>query len=164
MESIARRTLMGINPNLAMQKFETFDAQIAGRFSHERMLSRLMLMFGGLALLLATVGLYGVTSYTVARWTPEIGIRMALGAERGSVVMMVMRGALMQAFMGLAIGVPVALLCVRFVKAQLYNITNVDANVLAGAIATLAAAACIAAMIPARRAASIDPVQALRME
>ncbi len=164
MEPTARLTLMDINPNLAMQKFETFDAQIAGRFLHERMLSTLMLMFGGLALLLATVGLYGVTSYTVARWTPEIGIRIALGAERSSVIVMVMRGALLQAFAGLAIGVPLALLCVRFVKAQLYNITNVDAAVLTSAIATLAAAACIAGMIPARRAASIDPVQALRME
>ncbi|MGC2300507.1 MAG: ADOP family duplicated permease, partial [Acidobacteriaceae bacterium] len=149
MEAIARRTLMDINPNLAMQKLQTFDAQIADRFTHERMLSRLMTLFGGLALLLATVGLYGVTSYTVARRRSEIGIRMALGAKRASVIALVMRGALIQGLAGLAIGVPVALLCVRFVKTQLYNITNVDAGVLAGAIATLAAAACIAGMIPA---------------
>jgi predicted permease len=164
MESIARRTLMEINPNLAMQKFQTFDAQIADQFTHERMLSRLMTLFGGLALLLATVGLYGVTSYTVARRRPEIGIRMALGAKRASVIALVMRGALMQGLVGLAIGVPVALLCVRFVKAQLYDITNVDAGVLAGAIALLAAAACIAGMIPARRAAGVDPMEALRSE
>jgi len=163
-ESIARRTLMEINPNLAIQRFESFDAQIAGRFTHERMLSALMTLFGGLALLLATVGLYGVTSYTVARRTPEIGIRMALGAERRSVIAMVMRGALMQALVGLVIGVPVALLSVRFVKTQLYDIKNVDAGVLAGAIATLAAAACIAGMIPARRAASVDPALTLRSE
>jgi predicted permease len=164
MESIARRTLMEINPNLAMQKFQTFDAQIADQFTHERMLSRLMTLFGGLALLLATVGLYGVTSYTVARRRPEIGIRMALGAKRASVIALVMRGALMQGLVGLAIGVPVALLCVRFVKAQLYDITNVDAGVLAGAIAMLAAAACLAGMIPARRAAGVDPMEALRSE
>jgi macrolide transport system ATP-binding/permease protein len=89
---------------------------------------------------------------------------MALGAERGSVIAMVMRGALMQALVGLAIGVPLALLCVRFVKTQLYDITNVDAGVLAGAMATLAAAACLAGMIPARRAASVDPSQTLRSE
>jgi ABC-type antimicrobial peptide transport system permease subunit len=108
--------------------------------------------------------LYGVTAYAVARRTSEIGIRMALGAERGSVVAMVMRGAMLQAGLGLAIGIPVALVCVRFVKAQLYEITNADATVMAGAIVTLALAACVAGLIPARRAASIDPMRALRVE
>jgi predicted permease len=164
MESIARRTLMEINPNLAMQKFETFDAQIAGRFSHERMLSTLMLMFGGLALLLATVGLYGVTSYTVARRTPEIGIRMALGAERSSVVAMVMRGALLQTLLGLAIGVPAAWYGVVLVKSQLYEMTTVSGGALAMAVGTLLAAACLAGLIPARQAASVDPARALRAE
>ena len=89
---------------------------------------------------------------------------MALGAKRGRVIAMVMRGALLQGFLGLAIGIPVALLCVRFVKAQLYDITKVDAGMLAAAIATLAAAACIAGMIPARRAATVDPAQTLRSE
>jgi predicted permease len=164
MESLARRTLAGINPNLTVVKFQTFDAQIADRFNDDRMITRLTVMFGGLALLLAAVGLYGVTAYTVALRTNEIGIRMALGAERGSVVAMVMRGAAMQAGIGLAIGIPVALVCVRFVKAQLYETTNADASVMAGAILTLAVAACIAGLIPARRAASIDPMRALRVE
>jgi len=128
------------------------------------MISRLTMLFGGLALLLATIGLYGVTSYTVAGRTSEIGIRMALGAERSSVVAMIMRGATVQTVLGLAIGVPVALLCVRYVKAQLYEITKADTTVMAGAVVTLAVAACIAGLIPARRAASIDPAQALRME
>jgi macrolide transport system ATP-binding/permease protein len=122
------------------------------------------MLFGALALLLAAIGLYGVTAYTVGRRTSEIGIRMALGAERGSVVAMVMRGALTQTLLGLAIGIPVALECVRFVKAQLYEITNADGTVMAGAIVTLAVAACVAGLIPARRAASIDPMQALRTE
>jgi ABC-type antimicrobial peptide transport system permease subunit len=121
-------------------------------------------LFGGLALLLAAVGLYGVTAYTVALRTSEIGIRMALGAERKSVVALVMRGAMVQAGLGLAIGIPVALVCVRFVKTQLYDITNADASVMAVAIMTLAVAACVAGMIPARRAATIDPMQALRTE
>jgi ABC-type antimicrobial peptide transport system permease subunit len=122
------------------------------------------MMFGALALLLAAVGLYGVTAYTVALRTSEIGIRMALGAERRSVVAMVMRGAIIQTLLGLAIGVPVALVCVRFVKAQLYEITSADGTVMAGAIVTLAVAACVAGLIPARRAASIDPMRALRVE
>jgi ABC-type antimicrobial peptide transport system permease subunit len=164
MEALARKTLAGINPNLAVVKFQTFDQQIADQFSEDRMLARLTTLFGGLALLLAMIGLYGVTAYTVVRRTSEIGIRMALGADRAGVIAMILRGAMVQALLGLAIGVPVALLCVRFVKAQLYEITNVNAGVLAGAVVTLAVAACVAGLIPARRAASIDPVEALRTE
>ena len=102
--------------------------------------------------------------HTVVRRTPEIGIRMALGAERLRVVGLVMRGAMMQALFGLVLGAPVAMLCVRFVKAQLYEITKVNASVMAGSIAVLAVAACIAGLIPARRAATINPVDALRVE
>jgi len=108
--------------------------------------------------------LHGVTANTVVRRTPEIGIRMALRAERGGVIAMVMRGAMLQTLLGLAIGLPVALLCVRFVKAQLYEITNADTSVLVVAILTLAAAACVAGLIPAKRAASIEPQEALRHE
>ena len=164
MEALARKTLGGINQNLTVVKFQTFDEQIAERFTEERLIARLTTLFGGLALLLAAIGLYGVTAYNVVRRTPEIGIRMALGAERGGVIAMIMRGALLQTALGLAIGIPVALLSIRFVKTQLYEITSVDWRVTAAAIATLGVAACIAGIIPARRAASIDPVQALRME
>jgi macrolide transport system ATP-binding/permease protein len=164
MESLARKILGGINPNLTVVKFQTFDQQVAGRFTEERMVARLMMLFGGLALLLATLGLYGVTAYTVARRTSEIGIRMALGANRSSVVGMVMRGAMTQAAIGLAVGVPTAFLCVRYVKALLYEATGVDTGVLAIAILTLTVAAGVAGLIPARRAASTDPTQALRAE
>jgi len=164
MEALTRKTLAGINPNLTVIQFQTFEAQIADQFTQERMISRLTMLFGVLALLLATIGLYGVTAYSVARRAPEIGIRMALGAERGEVIAMIMRGAMVQTVLGLAIGIPVALLCVRFIKSQLYEITNADATVMIGTIVILAVAACIAAIIPARRAASINPVQALRME
>lgn len=164
METVTRRTLAGINPNLTVVKFQSFDEQIADRFTQERMLARLTTLFGGLALLLATIGIYGVTAYSVVRRTSEIGIRMALGADRMGVVAMIMRGAIVQAALGLGIGVPVALLCVRFVKAQLYEVTRVDAGVLAVAVVTLGVAASMAGLIPARRAASIDPVEALRME
>ncbi len=164
MEKLARTTLAGINPNLTVVQFERFDEQIADRFTQDRMISRLSTLFGGLALLLAIIGLYGVTAYSVVRRTPEIGIRMALGADRGGVIAMVMREAMIQAALGLAIGIPVALLCVRFVKSQLYEITSADFSVMAGAIITLGLAAFVAGIIPARRAASIDPVRALRME
>jgi macrolide transport system ATP-binding/permease protein len=164
MESLAHRTLASINPNLTPTKFQTFDRQIADVFTEDRMIARLTMLFGALALLLATVGLYGVTAYTVMRRTGEIGIRMALGAERAWVVVMVMRGAMLQIVLGLAIGVPLALLGVRFVKAQLYGVTGADAGMLGGSMLTLAAAASVAGLIPARRAASTDPAQALRNE
>ncbi len=164
MEKIAARTLSGINPNLTVVKFQTFDQQIADRFNDDRMIAQLTSLFGGLALLLASIGLYGVTAYTVVRRTPEIGIRMALGAERIRVIGMVMRGAMLQALIGLAIGVPVAMLCVRYVKSQLYEITSVNPLVMAASIGVLAVAAGVAGIIPARRAASIDPVKALRVE
>ncbi len=163
-EKIVADTLAGINPNLTIVKFQTFQQQIDDRFTGERMIARLTSLFGLLALLLAAIGLYGVTAYTVVRRTPEIGIRMALGAERSRVIAMVMRGAMLQALVGLAIGAPVAMLCVRYVKSQLYDITSVNFTVMAGAIVTLAVAAAIAGIIPARRAASINPVQALRIE
>jgi ABC-type antimicrobial peptide transport system permease subunit len=164
METIARRTLAGINPNLTVVKFQTFDEQIADRFTQERMLSRLTMMFGVLALLLAAIGLYGVTAYSVVRRTQEIGIRMALGADRAGVVAMILRGAMVQAVVGLAIGVPVALVCVRFVKSQLYEVTKVDAGVLLAALGVLGLAAAVAGLIPAKRAASIHPMEALRTE
>ena len=164
MESQVRATLAGINPNLTVMKFQTFDQQIADRFADDRMIAKLTMLFAALALMLATVGLYGVTAYTVARRTTEIGIRMALGAERVAVVAMVMRGVASQAALGLAIGVPVALLCVRFVRAQLYDVSSMDISVLASAIIPLAIAACFAGLVPARRAASTDPAQSLRTE
>jgi len=164
MEELARKTLAGINPNLSVVKFQSFEEQISDQFSEARMLSRLTMLFGVLALLLATLGLYGVTAYGVARRTAEIGIRMALGAERVAVSAMVMRDALLQALVGLVIGVPAALLCGRVVKSQLYDVKGVDTAVMAVAVLTLLIAAALAALIPARRAASIDPAQALRAE
>jgi macrolide transport system ATP-binding/permease protein len=164
LESQVRSTLASINPNLTVMKFQTFDQQIADRFADDRMIAQLTLLFGALALMLATVGLYGITAYSVARRTSEIGIRMALGAERVAVVVMVMRGVAFQAALGLAIGIPVAFFCVRFVRAQLYDVVTMNISVLASAIVPLAIAACLAGLVPARRAASTDPAQSLRTE
>jgi ABC-type antimicrobial peptide transport system permease subunit len=164
MESLARRTLSQINPNLAVVRFQTFGAQIADQFTDDRLVARLTMLFGALALLLAMVGLYGVSAYAVARRTAEIGIRMALGAERAKVTVMIMRGALIQAILGLIIGVPIAWVCVRFVKSQLYEVKGIDSAVLITSVLTLVVAASFAGFIPARRAASIDPAKALRTE
>ncbi len=164
LEKIVGENLASINPNLTIVKFETFQQQIDDRFIEERLIARLTSLFGLLALLLAAIGLYGVTAYTVVRRTPEIGIRMALGAARSHVIGTVMRGAMLQAVIGLAIGVPIAIFCVRYVKSQLYEITSVNVPVMAVAIGVLLLAAAIAGIIPARRAASIDPVKALRIE
>jgi ABC-type antimicrobial peptide transport system permease subunit len=163
-EKIVGDTLASINPNLTIVKFQTFQQQIDDRFVEERLIARLTSLFGLLALLLAAIGLYGVTAYTVVRRTPEIGIRMALGAARSRVIGGVLRGAMLQAIAGLAIGVPVAIFCVRYVKSQLYEITSVNASVMAIAIGVLVLTAAIAGIIPARRAASIDPARALRIE
>jgi macrolide transport system ATP-binding/permease protein len=163
-EKIVGDTLASINPNLTVVKFQTFQQQIDDRFISERLIARLTSLFGLLALLLAAIGLYGVTAYTVVRRTPEIGIRMALGAARARVIGMVMRGAMLQTISGLAIGIPVAIFCVRYVKSQLYEITSVNVPVMAIAIGVLVFAAAVAGIIPARRAASIDPVRALRID
>jgi predicted permease len=164
LEKVVLDTLASINPNLTIVKFQTFQQQIDDRFIEERLIARLTSLFGLLALLLAAIGLYGVTAYTVVRRTPEIGIRMALGAARNRVIGAIMRGAMLQAVIGLAIGIPVAVFCVRYVKSQLYEVTSVNVLVMAIAIGILVVAAAIAGVIPARRAASIDPVRALRVE
>ncbi len=163
-EKIVGDTLASINPNLTVVKFQTFQQQIDDRFIEERLIARLTSMFGLLALLLAAIGLYGVTAYMVVRRTPEIGIRMALGAGRSRVIGMVMRGALLQAAMGLAIGIPVAIFCVRYVKSQLFEITSVNVPVMSVAIGVLMLATAVAGVIPARRAASIHPARALRTD
>ncbi|HEY1575458.1 MAG TPA: ABC transporter permease [Terracidiphilus sp.] len=167
LEEQVRKTLASIDPNLAVDHYQTFENQIEANFSGERMIARLTLLFGVLALVLAAVGLYGVTAYSVQRRTQEIGIRMALGSSRGIVVGNVLRGAMLQTAVGLVIGIPAALFCVRSIKSvqsQLFEVVGGDAGVIAAAVCTLAVAACIAGIIPARRAASIDPAKALRTE
>jgi predicted permease len=163
-DAMVRRTLADIDPNLTIIDLLTLDYQVAGNFNQERLIARLTSLFGLLALVLAAVGLYGITSYAVARRTSEIGLRMALGADRPNVIRMVMRGALMLVALGLAIGIPIALLGARLMADQLYGVRAWDPATLALAIGVLAVAAAIAGFIPARRAASIEPMKALRTE
>jgi len=162
--ALIRHTLAGIDPNLTVMDLRSLDAQVADNFNQERLIARLTSLFGILALILASVGLYGVMSYFVARRTGEIGIRMALGATRQSVVAMVLRGALWQILIGLALGIPAALLAAHFMASLLYGVGSYDPLSLAGATFVLALCATVAGYIPARRAASIEPMQALRTE
>jgi ABC-type antimicrobial peptide transport system permease subunit len=163
-DTLVRRTLAGIDPNLSVMDLRSFEAQVAGNFNQDRLLARLTSLFGMLALILASVGLYGVMSYFVARRTSEIGIRMALGATRSSVVSMVMRGAMGQIVIGLVLGIPAAFYAGYLMKSMLYEVASFDALALAGAPLILVFCAAIAGFIPARRAASIEPMQALRTE
>jgi predicted permease len=164
LDAMVRRTLANINPNLTVIDLHSLDYQVAGNFTQERLVARLTTLFGLLALVLASVGLYGITSYQVARRTSEIGLRMALGADRRNVVRMVMRGAFFQAGLGLAIGVPVAILGARSIADQLYGVRSYDPLSLLIAVAVLLVSATVAGFIPARRAANIEPMTALRTE
>jgi len=133
-------------------------------FNQDRLIAWLTELFGLLALILACVGLYGVTAYSVARRTSEIGIRMALGANRASVLRLVLQGALIQLALGLVVGIPVTFAGGRLLSSQLYGVKTHDPMVLGLAAAVLAASALAAGFVPARRAASIEPMQELRTE
>ena len=159
-----RRALADTDPNLTVLGVVSFSEQVARNFNRERLIARLTELFGLLALILACVGLYGVTAYTVARRTNEIGIRMALGAERRNILGLVLRGAFTQVVLGLAIGIPAALAGGRLLSAELYGVKSYDAVVLGLAVVTLAACAFVAGFVPARRATRVDPMVALRYE
>jgi predicted permease len=159
-----RRALAEIDPNLTVIEMASMNEQLARNFNQDRLIARLTELFGGLALVLACVGLYGVTSYSVARRTSEIGIRMALGAQRTNVLGLVLRGVLLQLAIGLAIGIPAALAGGRFLASKLYGVESGDPVILALAAVVLGVSALLAGFIPARRAASINPIQALRTE
>jgi len=163
-DALVRHTFAGIDPNLTVMDLRSLDAQVAGNFNQERLVAQLTSLFGILALILASVGLYGVMSYFVARRTSEIGIRMALGATRSSVISMVLRGALWQIGLGLALGIPAALYAGHLMASMLYGVGGYDPLALAGGTGVLALCAAVAGFIPARRAASIEPMQALRTE
>jgi predicted permease len=164
LQQAVRRTLANINPNLTILEMMTLNQQLELNFNQETLIAWLTELFGLLALVLACVGLYGVTSYSVARRTSEIGLRMALGANRGNVLRLVLRGAMLQLAIGLAIGVPLALAGGRLVSSMLYGVKSYDPWILLLAAAVLAACAFAAAFFPARRASKVDPMAALRYE
>ena len=159
-----RRALQSIDPGIPVLKLQTYQDQLSSNFTQQELTVRLTTLFGLLALVLASIGLYGVTAYAVARRTSEIGIRMALGASRGGVLAMVVRAALSQALLGLAIGLPLCFVAARLLAHTLYQTSGFQPLVLLAVVLMLLLAALLAAIIPARRAASVDPMQALRTE
>jgi len=158
------RIVHDIDPNLPLTQLRTLEDQVSVSLTNERLVASLSSLFSALATLLAAVGLYGVMAYSVVRRTREIGIRVALGALTRDVVWRVMREAGMLVIAGLAIGLPAAWWLGRYVQSQLYNVQPGDPLTLATAGLGLALIASLAALIPARRAAKIDPVSALRQE
>jgi predicted permease len=164
LEPVLTRTLSAIDPNLTIISVRTMRQQVERTFDQERAVATLAGLFGIVALLLAGIGLYGVTAYTVAQRTNEIGIRMALGADSVSVVRLVLRGAFRRVLIGLLLGVPLAIGAGRLIAAQLYGVSFWDPVALTIAAVSLAACALVAAIIPARNAASIAPMLALRAE
>ena len=158
------QTLSAVDPNLAVVSARTLDEQIARTFSQQRALARLAGLFGVVALTLAAIGLYGVTAYTVAQRTNEIGLRMALGADRSRVMRLVLGTAFRRVALGLLLGVPLAVGAGYVLSAQLFGVTFWDPVALSVAAGSLGVAALIAALVPAARAAGLSPVRALRIE
>jgi len=157
-----RAALVDVNPDLVPQYIHTFEDQVGLNLNGENMIARLTLLFSLTALLLAAIGLYGVTSYSVTRRTGEIGIRMALGADRMQVLRIVMRRAMAQVLLGLALGIPLAWLAGRLLAGRIYQVSAFDPLIVTVAVACLAVSAALAALLPARRAAGVNPVEALR--
>ena len=164
LESPVRKALADVDPNLLVLNMMSFGEQLARNFNQERLIARLTELFGALALILACVGLYGVTAFSVERRTNEIGIRMTLGADRGNMLGLVLRAALAQLGLGLAIGVPAALAGGQLLAHQLYGVKSYDPTILGASVLVLAACAILAASVPARRATRVDPMVALRYE
>ena len=163
-EPAVRQSIAAVDPNLTILKAQSFGEQVALNFNQERLIARLTELFGVLALILACLGLYGLTAYAVARRTNEFGIRMALGADRRNVLGLVLRATLAHLGLGLAIGIPAALAEGHLLAHQLYGVKSYDPTIFAAAALVLAASATFAASVPARRAMRVDPMVALRYE
>ena len=164
MEERVRKALNSVDPNLVLYEVDPYTKIVSGDFQQQNMIATLTTLFGVLGLLLAAVGLYGVMAYMVEQRTSEIGVRMALGADRGRVVKMVLRGAFSQVGIGLALGIPAAIGAGKLMTDQLFGVKPWDPVMLSVATLLLALAALLASVIPARRAAGVEPMVALRNE
>jgi predicted permease len=164
LEPLIIRMVAEMDPNLTINSIRTMQQQVELSFDQERAVASLAGLFGIVALVLAAVGLYGVTAYTVAQRTNEIGIRMALGADRPRVIQLVLAGAFKRVLVGLILGLPLAIGAGRLISNQLYGVSSWDPLALIVAASALAVSAFVAAIIPASRAASISPMNALRIE
>jgi ABC-type lipoprotein release transport system permease subunit len=161
--SALRTILQPMLPGLPLE-IHTFDAQVERMLVEERLMATLAASFGVLGLALAAIGLYGLLAYTVARRTSEIGIRMALGADRRRVILMVMKRAGVLTLAGVAIGAPCALALTRLARSLLFGLGPRDPTTFGAAAVALLAAAALASFLPARRASKVDPMTSLRCE
>jgi predicted permease len=164
LEARVRKALAGVDPNLVLYGVDPYSKVVSGHFQQQRLIATLTSLFGVLGLVLAGVGLFGVLAYMVERRTGEIGVRMALGADRGRVVGMVLAGAFWQVCLGLGIGIPAAIGAGKLMTTQLFGVDPWDPVMLAIATLLLGLGALVAAMIPAWRAACVEPMTALRTE
>jgi putative ABC transport system permease protein len=164
MEEKVRKAIASVDPSLVVDDVNLYSKVVSTDFKQQNMIATLTSLFGLLGLALAAVGLYGVMAYTVEQRTNEIGLRMALGADRGHVIAMVLRGAFWQIGIGLGLGIPLAILAGKLMKDQLYGVQPWDPVMLAGATILLALAALVASVVPVRRAAGVEPMVALRNE
>jgi predicted permease len=159
-----RRQIAKVDPDLAVWDLKTMEAQVNESLFSERLIAILCAAFGVLATLLASVGLYGVTAFSVTRRTREIGIRMALGAGQGNVLGMILKEVAWMCLIGVGVGVPLAVALSRYLVSQLYGVAPTDSLTLIFAALTMMFVSLIAGLIPARRAATVDPTIALRYE
>jgi putative ABC transport system permease protein len=164
MEEKVRKAIAGVDSSLVVDGVDPYGKVVSADFQQQNMIATLTSLFGLLGLMLAAVGLYGVMAYTVEQRTNEIGLRMALGADRVHVIAMVLRGAFWQIGIGLGLGIPLAILAGKLMKDQLYGVQPWDPTMLAGATVLLALAALVASVAPVHRAANVEPMIALRNE
>src|SRR4029077_1555149 len=153
-----------VDPTVPLTNVMTQLDEVEGRFLQEKVFAQAYALFGGLALLVASIGLFGVMSYSVARRTNEIGIRMTLGARTREVTSLVMRESLVLVAAGVAIGVGAAIAASRLVASLLFGLTPTDPLAMTGAIVVMLLVSALAGYLPARRAAKVDPMVALRCE
>ena len=159
-----RREVASVDRNLPVFRVKTLREQTQESLLRERLLALLSSFFGGLALLLACLGLYGLMAYAVLRRTAEIGIRMAVGARRGHVLWLVLRETFGLALCGIAIGIPLAAWAARYAKSLMFGVTSADPRAIALSAGALLTVAALAGYLPARRAVRVDPTTALRCE
>jgi hypothetical protein len=161
LEPQVREVFRQVDPNLTIVSVQPMHQLVDVQFDQQRAIAQLSGLFGILALILASIGLYGVMTYTVARQSTDIGIRLAIGAKRLNVIKLVLRGAFAQVASGLMLGVPGAIVIAKLLSTRLHQVASFDPSALAFSVVSLLAGACLACILPAYRVAHIDPIRSL---